>query len=106
MSSSESESVGAQDWRAVANLAPHGERLLCFGDTSAQVRDCYVGAWGEVIRDEDRPTVKSISLQRWSGQFCSGQWEHQQYLDLPAMPAKESPAKTKSREKVNAEPTA
>jgi hypothetical protein len=74
---------GAQDWRAVACLAPSGERLLCVGESSSQVRAAYTGAWGEVIRDEDRPTVKAISLQRWTGQFWSGQWEHQMYLALP-----------------------
>ena len=74
---------GAQDWRAVACLAPSGERLLCVGESSSQVRAAYTGAWGEVIRDEDRPTVRAISLQRWTGQFWSGQWEHQMYLALP-----------------------
>lgn len=75
---------GAQDWRAIACLAPNGERLLCVGESSSQVRAAYAGAWGEVIRDEDRPTVRAISLQRWSGQFWSGQWEHQTYLTVPA----------------------
>src|SRR3954462_8362077 len=74
---------GAQDWRAVACLAPNGERLLCVGESSSQVRAAYTGAWGEVIRDEDRPTVRAISLQRWTGQFWSGQWEHQMYLAVP-----------------------
>src|SRR5580692_8288202 len=74
---------GAQDWRAVACLAPSGERLLCVGESSSQVRAAYTGAWGEVIRDEDRPTVRAISLQKWAGQFWSGQWEHQQYLAVP-----------------------
>ncbi|MDG3002723.1 hypothetical protein [Paludisphaera mucosa] len=75
---------GAQDWRAIACLAPTGERLLCVGESSSQVRAAYAGAWGEVIRDEDRPTVRAISLQRWTGQFWSGQWEHQTYLAVPA----------------------
>jgi hypothetical protein len=79
-----SESTGAQDWRAVACLAPSGERLLCVGESSSQVRAAYAGAWGEVIRDEDRPTVRAISLQRWAGQAWAGQWEHQTYLDVPA----------------------
>jgi len=78
-----SGTVGAQDWRAVACLAPTGERLLCVGESSSQVRAAYTGAWGEVIRDEDRPTVRAISLQRWAGQFWSGQWEHQMYLAVP-----------------------
>jgi hypothetical protein len=78
-----SGSIGAQDWRAVACLAPSGERLLCVGESSSQVRAAYTGAWGEVIRDEDRPTVRAISLQRWTGQFWSGSWEHQMYLAVP-----------------------
>src|SRR5208283_5143974 len=83
---------GAQDWRAVACLAPNGERLLCVGESSSQVRAAYAGAWGEVIRDEDRPTVRAISLQRWAGQFWSGQWEHQMYLAVPtARAGKASP---------------
>jgi hypothetical protein len=73
-----SGTIGAQDWRAVACLAPSGERLLCVGESSSQVRAAYTGAWGEVIRDEDRPTVRAISLQFWSGQ-----WEHQMYLAVP-----------------------
>ncbi len=78
-----SAAIGAQDWRAVACLSPSGERLLCVGESSSQVRAAYTGAWGEVIRDEDRPTVRAISLQKWSGQFWSGQWEHQMYLSVP-----------------------
>jgi hypothetical protein len=78
-----SGTTGAQDWRAVACLSPTGERLLCVGESSSQVRAAYTGAWGEVIRDEDRPTVRAISLQRWTGQFWSGQWEHQMYLAVP-----------------------
>jgi hypothetical protein len=76
----------------VACLAPTGERLLCVGESSSQVRAAYTGAWGEVIRDEDRPTVRAISLQRWTGQFWSGSWEHQQYLaDPTARGGKASP---------------
>ncbi len=67
----------------MACLAPTGERLLCVGESSSQVRAAYAGAWGEVIRDEDRPTVRAISLQKWAGQFWSGQWEHQMYLAVP-----------------------
>jgi hypothetical protein len=90
---------GAQDWRAVACLAPTGERLLCVGESSSQVRAAYTGAWGEVIRDEDRPTVRAISLQKWTGQFWSGQWEHQMYLALPTA----RPGKTGTGEGVEVE---
>jgi len=76
-------SNGAQDWRAVAIIAAGGERLLCLGESASQVRAAYGGAWTEVIRDEDRPTVKQISLQKWTGKVWQGQWEHDTYLNLP-----------------------
>ncbi|MEW4571079.1 hypothetical protein AB1L88_24685 [Tautonia sp. JC769] len=84
-----SQTSGTQDWRAIAQLSSGGERLLCVGESSSQVRAAYVGAWGEVIRDEDRPTVQSISLQKWAGQVWAGQWEHQQSLEVPASPRKD-----------------
>ena len=84
-----SQTSGTQDWRAIAQLSSGGERLLCVGESSSQVRAAYVGAWGEVIRDEDRPTVQSISLQKWAGQVWAGQWEHQQSLEVPPSPRKE-----------------
>jgi hypothetical protein len=84
-----SQTSGTQDWRAIAQLSSGGERLLCVGESSSQVRAAYIGAWGEVIRDEDRPTVQSISLQKWIGQIWAGTWEHQQTLEVPATPRKE-----------------
>ena len=77
-------SSGAQDWRAVAIIAAGGERLLCLGESASQARAAYIGAWSEVIRDEDRPTVKQISLQKWAGKVWQGQWEHQDYLKVPS----------------------
>lgn len=76
-------SSGAQDWRAIAIIAAGGERLLCLGESASQVRAAYIGAWSEVIRDEDRPTVKQISLQKWTGKVWQGEWEHQDYLKVP-----------------------
>ncbi len=84
----------------MACLSPSGERLLCVGESSSQVRAAYTGAWGEVIRDEDRPTVRAISLQRWTGQFWSGQWEHQMYLAVPTARG----AKTGTGESAEEEP--
>lgn len=91
--------TNVQDWRAVAHLTSGSERLLCIGESSSQVRAAYVGAWGDVIRDEDRPSVASISLQRWSGQVWAGQWEHHMALDIPVTqrkPAAEKAAVVKA----------
>lgn len=60
------------------------------GESSSQVRAAYAGAWGEVIRDEDRPTVRAISLQRWAGLAWAGTWEHQTYLAVPTTRGKNS----------------
>jgi hypothetical protein len=99
-----SGSSGAQDWRAVACLSPTGERLLCVGESSSQVRAAYTGAWGEVVRDEDRPTVRAISLQRWTGQFWSGQWEHQMYLAVPTARGGKATSSEAVEEDPDAEP--
>lgn len=77
-------SNGAQDWRAIALVSTGGERLLCLGESSSQVRAAYAGAWTEVIRDEDRPSVSTISLQKWVGKVWQGQWEHQTELPVPS----------------------
>lgn len=100
-----SQSAGTQDWRAIAHLASGGERLLCVGESSSQVRAAYVGAWGEVIRDEDRPSVQSISLQRWTGLAWSGQWENHMQLEVPVTQRNPKPAANgeKAEAKVGAE---
>jgi hypothetical protein len=101
-----SGTIGAQDWRAVACLSPSGERLLCVGESSSQVRAAYTGAWGEVIRDEDRPTVRAISLQKWTGQFWSGQWEHQMYLAVPTARGGKGSPSDEAEEEPEVEPEA
>lgn len=73
-----------EHWRALALLAPNGDRLLCVGDSSSQVTTAYAQAYGEVLSDEDRPKVKCISLQRWTGTERSGHWVHTSFLELPA----------------------
>ncbi len=82
-------STGPQDYRAVALLSPSGERLLCLGETPAQIEERYMEAWDEVIRDEDRPTIKSISLQKWSGEALAGKWVSQKDLPVPSPPDSE-----------------
>jgi hypothetical protein len=56
-----------------------------------------------VIRDEDRPTVRAISLQRWTGQFWSGQWEHQMYLAVPTARGGKTGASEESDEEAEPE---
>ena len=92
-----SESTGVQDWRAIACLTPNGERLLCVGGSSAQVRAAYTNAWGEVIRDEDRPTVRAISLQRWAGLAWAGQWEPPELSGRPRHPRRQGRRRRRPR---------
>ena len=56
----------------MACLSPTGERLLCVGESSSQVRAAYTGAWGEVIRDEDRPTVRDFLASVLDGPILVG----------------------------------
>jgi hypothetical protein len=73
-----------QGWRAVAVFDDRGDRLLYLGRSSTQVRAGFAEAFTEVLDDEERDHVRSISLQRWHGAPDAGRWIHQTNLNLPA----------------------
>ena len=72
-----------QGWRAIAVFDDRGERLLFVGRSSTQVRAGFPGAFNEVLDDEEREHVRSISLQRWHGAPDAGRWVHQTNLAVP-----------------------
>src|SRR5438046_428014 len=72
-----------QGWRAVAVFDDRTDRLIYLGRSSTQVRANLGEAYFEVLDDEERDHVKSISLQRWHGTPDSGRWMHQTNLNLP-----------------------
>jgi len=72
-----------QGWRAVAVFDDRPDRLLYLGRSSTQVRAGFVQAFLEVLDEEEREHVQSISLQRWHGAPDSGRWLHQTNVALP-----------------------
>jgi len=72
-----------QGWRAIAVFEDRSERLLYLGRSSTQVRAGFPQAFLEVLDDEEREQVRSISLQRWHGAPDAGRWMHQTALALP-----------------------
>jgi hypothetical protein len=72
-----------QGWRAIAVFDDRVDRLLFVGRSSTQVRAGFVSAFGEVLDDEEREHVRSISLQRWHGAPDAGRWVHQTNLTVP-----------------------
>ncbi len=72
-----------QGWRALAVFEDGSERLLYLGRSSTQVRAGYATAFMEVLDDEERDQVRSISLQRWQGAPDAGRWHTQGTLNLP-----------------------
>jgi hypothetical protein len=72
-----------QGWRAVAVFDDRGDRLLYLGRSSTQVRAGFVAAFSEVLDEEEREHVRSISLQRWHGAPDAGRWMHQTNLTVP-----------------------
>lgn len=73
-----------QGWRAVAVFEDRTERLIYLGRSSTQVRTGFAEAYLEILDDEERAQVKSISLQRWHGAPDAGRWMHQTTLAIPA----------------------
>ena len=72
-----------QGWRALAIFDDRGDRLIYLGRSSTQVRAGFVQAYFEVLDDEEREHVRSISLQRWHGAPDAGRWMHQTNLTIP-----------------------
>jgi len=73
-----------QGWRAMAVFTDRSERLLYLGRSSTQVRAGFTQAFFEVLDDDEREQVRSISLQRWHGAPDAGRWMHQTALTIPA----------------------
>jgi hypothetical protein len=76
-----------QGWRAVAVFDDRSDRLLYLGRSSTQVRAGFTSAFFEVLDEEERDHVRSISLQRWHGAPDAGRWMHLSNLNVP-VPAK------------------
>lgn len=72
-----------QGWRAVAVFDDRGDRLLYLGRSSTQVRAGFIEAFFDVLDDEERDHVRTISLQRWNGAPDSGRWQHLSNLNVP-----------------------
>lgn len=75
----------AQGWRAMARFEDGGEALLLIGRSSTQVRQGYLESFNDLLDDEERERVVSISLQRWHGAPDAGAWEHQSTLKVPTL---------------------
>jgi hypothetical protein len=72
-----------QGWRALAIFDDRGERLVYLGRSSTQVRAGFVQAYFDILDEEEREHVRSISLQRWHGAPDAGKWQHQTNLQVP-----------------------
>ena len=72
-----------QGWRAIAVFDDRPECLLYVGRSSTQVRAGFTESFFDLLDDEERDHVRSISLQRWQGAPDSGRWIHQTNLTVP-----------------------
>ena len=72
-----------QCWRAIAVFDDRSDRLLYLGRSSTQVRNGFTQAFFDVLDQEERDHVRSISMQRWHGAPDSGRWMHQASLRVP-----------------------
>lgn len=72
-----------QGWRAIAIFDDRDDCLLFLGRSSKQVREGFVQSFNELLDDEERDHVRSVSLQRWHGAADSGRWTHQTNLMIP-----------------------
>lgn len=74
----------AQGWRALAKFEDGREALLLIGRSSTAVRQGYLESYNDLLDDEEREQVESISLQCWAGAPDAGCWEHKTALKVPS----------------------
>src|SRR5207302_10636830 len=72
-----------QGWRALAVYEDGSECLLFLGRSTTQVRSGYGLAFAELLTDEERARVRSISLQCWDGAPDEGRWVVKGTLTIP-----------------------
>ena len=72
-----------QGSRTVAVFDDRTDRLLYLGRSSTQVRAQFGQAFFEVLDEEERDHVRSISLRRWHATPDAGRWLHQTNLTVP-----------------------
>jgi len=75
-----------QCWRAVAVFDDRPEMLLYLNRSSPAVRAGYRTAYLELLDEDERVHVTSVSMQRWQGAPDLGRWV--QHCELP-VPLKE-----------------
>lgn len=73
-----------QCWRAVAHFEDGREALLFLGMSSQKIREGYASAYFDVLEDDERAMIKSISLERWNGAPDAGKWSQTTTLNIPA----------------------
>jgi hypothetical protein len=75
----------AQGWRAMAVFDDgRADALLLIGRSSTQVRAGYIESYMDLLDDEEREHVSSITLQHWHGAPDAGRWMHQTNLKVPS----------------------
>jgi hypothetical protein len=72
-----------QSWRAVAVFDDRPDMLIFLHRSSTQIRAGYRTAFLDLLDEEEREHVTSISMQKWQGAADAGRWIPQSTLPLP-----------------------
>ena len=72
-----------QCWRAVAVFEDGREALLYLGMSSQKIREGYAAAYFDILEEDERAMIKTISLQRWNGAADAGKWTQTTTLNIP-----------------------
>ena len=73
----------AQNWRAVVVFDDRPDALIFVGRSSTHVRQEYIGAFLELLDEEERGHASTIQMQQWSGSPDAGRWLFKSELKVP-----------------------
>ncbi len=73
----------AQNWRAVVIFDDRPDALIFVGRSSTHVRQEYVGAFLELLDEEEQGHASTVQMQQWSGSPDAGRWMFKSELKVP-----------------------
>jgi hypothetical protein len=77
-----------QGWRAVAVFDDRPDQLLYLNTSSSRVKAGVASVYFDLLDEDDRMHVRTLSLQRWHGAPDAGRWQHQNNIPIPLVAEK------------------
>lgn len=71
------------NWRVIAENSAGEQHLILMGHSYTKITDDYPQVYSELLDEDEKSNIRSISLERWFGTSTKGKWVRKQLLSIP-----------------------